>query len=168
VSGLRDVASDGPSCIGVGLLLFAISCTPVAGPVTLVGPTLWEGMAKHMLYAAAAFFLLLPAFLGPHDSLVSRAMSVPPLRRLGQISYGVFLWHLLLLELLQPALGIPLFGGGFWRLWPITVGASIAVATVSWLVLESPVLTRAHAVREGGSSPPVKDRSPTGHPSGGS
>jgi peptidoglycan/LPS O-acetylase OafA/YrhL len=157
---LRDMAADGTTSVLIGVLLLIISFTPVAGPVTLDQPTVWEGLVKHGLYGASAFFLLLPAFLGRPTGVVSRAMSVPVLRRLGQISYGIFLWHLLLLELLQPALGLSLFGGGFWLLWPATVAASVVVATLSWLLVESPLLTRAHASTRVRAVPALPDVPP--------
>lgn len=156
-SSLGDMARDTTTSLGVGMLLLAISLTPVAGPVTLDQPTVWEGMAKHLLYGSAAFFLLLPAFLGGTTGRFGRVMSVGFLRRLGQISYGVFLWHLLLLELIQPALGLTLFAGGFWVLWPATVAASVVAAALSWLVVEKPLLSRAHAAQRVRAVPNLPD-----------
>ncbi len=161
VRTLQDVAADGVTCVGIGVLLFVLSTTPVAGPVTLDQATVWEGMVKHVLYGAAAFFMLLPAYLGPRGSRVERVMTVRPLRALGLISYGIFLWHLLLLELLQPLLGLNLFGGGFWLLWPVTVVASIVVATLSWFVVERPLLMRAHATTWVRAVPSIPDAADT-------
>jgi peptidoglycan/LPS O-acetylase OafA/YrhL len=157
---LHTMASDTGTAVMVGGLLLVVGLTPVAGPVTLDHPTIWQGVVKHALYGGAAFFLLLPAFLGPASGRFSRVMSSGPLRRLGTISYGIFLWHLLLLELLQPALGLSLFSGGFWILWPVTVVASVLVATVSWFLVEKPVLTRAHATARMRATPDLPDASP--------
>ena len=156
---LRDMAHDTTTSLVVGMLLLAISLTPVAGPVTLDQPTMWEGMVKHLLYGSAAFFLLLPAFLGSSTGRFGRFMSVGLLRRLGQISYGIFLWHLLLLEIIQPAMGLTLFGGGFWILWPVTVAASVLAAAVSWIVVEKPLLARTHAASRVRAVPEVPDSS---------
>ncbi len=145
--GLRALAGDGLTSIAFGVLLFALACTPLAGPLTLDTPTVWEGIIKHVLYGGAAFFLLLPGFLGPDRGPVQRALDVPVLRRLGLISYGVFLWHLMLLELLRPAMGIEQFSGGFWLLWPTTVLATLVVAQVSWVTLEAPAQRWSHRPR---------------------
>lgn len=147
VGALRQMAADWGTCLSVGLLLFVIACTPVAGPLTLGEVTAWEATVKHVLYGASAFFLLLPAFLGRPGSAVHRAMESPILGWLGKISYGVFLWHLLLLELIRPALGIPEFSGGFLVLWPATVAATLVAAWVSWRFVETPFQRWSHRRR---------------------
>jgi len=110
-------------------------------------------VVKHLLFGAIAVFLLLPAFLGvgdvdpteqPADSRWARFMAHPVVVYLGTISYGIFLWHLVLLRMIQGALGIPIFSGGFWLLWPLVVLSSIAVASVSWFAVERPLQRWSH------------------------
>jgi len=101
-------------------------------------------------------FLLLPAFLGvgdtqptepPSRSAWARLLAHPVVVYLGTISYGIFLWHLVLLRLIQGGLGIPVFGGGFWFLWPAVVLMSVLVASVSWFCVERPLQRWSHRPR---------------------
>lgn len=75
--------------------------------------------------------------LGPRG-LLPRALSQRPLRGLGQISYGVYLWHLpVFLWLDENATGLR--GAG---LLTVRIGATLALATVSYLVIEQPIRQR--------------------------
>ena len=156
---LESIGGDVTTCLIVAGLLFAIACTPVAGKYYFdagFGPELggpWAPLAKHYLYAGTAFFLLIPLVLAATGSWYSRALSSPVMQRLGTISYAVFLWHLLVLSVLADALGLEVFRGGFWILWPLTVLVSVGVAELSWRLIEQPALRRAH--RSGGRRTPV-------------
>jgi peptidoglycan/LPS O-acetylase OafA/YrhL len=61
---------------------------------------------------------------------------------LGLISYGVFAYHVLILELVSRWLGLATFEGGFWQRWLLTAGLAVAVAAVSYVVVERPVMRR--------------------------
>lgn len=147
---LREFARDSTTCLLVAVLLFAIAATPVAGKYFFdgqFGPDTsgpWAILIKHYLYLGCAFFLLLPLVLGSACHWYPRAMSSPMMRQLGTISYGIFLWHLLVLSVLADAFGFGVFQGGFWLLWPSTVLASCAIAALSWVVLERPIVRWAH------------------------
>jgi peptidoglycan/LPS O-acetylase OafA/YrhL len=129
------------TCWVVGALLLWLATLPLGGPRDLSPATTWEWTLKHLLYGASAFFLLLPLVLGraqwPDRLLGNRVM-----RWLGEISYGVYLWHLGLLLSLQRWLGWPLFQGHFAGLYVLTALAATAAASVSWYVLERPLLRR--------------------------
>jgi len=141
---VRAVAEDGWTCVICSTLLFVIACTPVAGPYTLGVLQPWENLIRHLLYAAAAAFALLPVFLGAAGHPVRRALSVRPVAWLGRISYGIFLWHLLLMELIARALGLELFRGGFIVLWPLTFVSAVAAAWLSWVLVEQPLQRWSH------------------------
>lgn len=150
---VRLVASDTTWCLLIAVALYIIAATPLAGPLTFAAAEPSSLVVKHLLFGAIAVFLLLPAFLGvgdvdpteqPADSRWARFMAHPVVVYLGTISYGIFLWHLVLLRMIQGALGIPIFSGGFWLLWPLVVLSSIAVASVSWFALERPLQRWSH------------------------
>ena len=149
---LRQIALATGWCLLIAAGLAVIAATPIAGPLTFDPAQPNSLIIKHLLYGAIAAFLLLPGFLGVGDTRESpterswwaRILASPVVVYLGTISYGVFLWHLVLLRFIQNALGLQVFAGGFWIVWPLVVLASIAVATASWFILEKPVLAWAH------------------------
>jgi len=59
---------------------------------------------------------------------------------LGEISYGVFLWHLVVLEVVVRSLNTRLFEGSWVLIFGLTYGASLVVATASYLLVERPCL----------------------------
>ncbi|MCU1452456.1 MAG: acyltransferase family protein, partial [Acidimicrobiales bacterium] len=71
----------------------------------------------------------------PGASPLRRALSLAPLRWLGLVSYGLYLWHWPIYQYLQPGW----HGLEGWSLVAVRVGASLAAAAVSFVVLERPV-----------------------------
>lgn len=140
VNTLRTLAAAPWTCWTVAGGLFLIATTPVAGPVTLVAPTPGQAIVKHLLYAAIATAVLLPAFLGGQADGPNRWLGHPLARWLGTISYGIFLYHLVVLDLVFAWQGRDFFTGGFLAvLWPTVLG-SIVVAAISWYALEQPMM----------------------------
>jgi peptidoglycan/LPS O-acetylase OafA/YrhL len=136
---VRAWAAAPATCLAVAAILWAITLTQVGTPRTVVLASFWQWSAQHYLFGAAAFFLMLPLVINPPrtatDLLGSRVG-----RFLGNVSYGVYLWHLALLLLIQRELGYATFTGHFWLLLMLTTASSIAVATVSWYGIERPAL----------------------------
>ena len=172
MGAVRQVALATGWCLVIAAGLAIIVATPIAGPLTFDPAEPNSLIIKHVLYGLIATFLLLPGFLGvgdtregpPRGSWWAAILASPVVVYLGTISYGVFLWHLVLLRFIQNALGLQVFAGGFWLVWPLVVLASIAVASASWFILEKPVLAWAHRRIPGESGrapqqPPAK-RSP--------
>jgi peptidoglycan/LPS O-acetylase OafA/YrhL len=101
------------------------------------GFTHTQVLTRHYLYAAIAFCVLAAGLTGP------RPLEVAPLRALGRISYGIYLYHLTVLALL-----------GKWHLarleddvhpyllWSaFAVAGTLLLASASWLVVERPALS---------------------------
>jgi peptidoglycan/LPS O-acetylase OafA/YrhL len=128
-------------CWALGGLIFWFSTLPVAGPRSLLVPTGWESFLKHSLYGLCALLLLAPLTLAPPGRSAA-VLSWRPVRFLGEISYGVYLWHLPLLLAIQHRLGYATFSGHFWVLLALTAAGSVAVASLSWLLLERPLMRR--------------------------
>jgi peptidoglycan/LPS O-acetylase OafA/YrhL len=147
---LRGWASDPLTCWIVAGLLFWIATLPVGGPRGLQPGTVWEWTSKHYLYAASAFFLLLPLTLGV-SGRIGRVLAAAPMRRLGELSYGIYLWHLALLIAIAKALNWRVFQGSFVELYVLTAGSAIAVAAVSWFGMERPLLRRFSRPWRGGT-----------------
>jgi peptidoglycan/LPS O-acetylase OafA/YrhL len=103
----------------------------------------FEGAFAIVSVSVAA--VLLSAVLDP-SGLISKVLSLAPLRFLGRISYGVYLWH----WPLDIALTRSRIGVGGYALFGVRSAAAIAVATVSYYAIEQPirrgsVLTRTRA-----------------------
>lgn len=80
----------------------------------------------------AAALLVLHAVTGPR-SLLSRVLSLPPLRYIGKISYGLYLYHMAILLLLVEALP-----KSSWEIrTAIVLPISFIVAGASWKFIES-------------------------------
>jgi peptidoglycan/LPS O-acetylase OafA/YrhL len=136
---VREIANAPVTCWVVGALLFWIATLPVAGPRDLTLPTAWEWTIKHWLYGLAATPLLIPLVAGD-GGILHRVLASRPMRVLGDLSYGIYLWHLPLLLAIQRGLGYHTFGGHFWVLFLTTSVAATAVAAVSWYGLERHLL----------------------------
>ncbi|MFT4287091.1 acyltransferase family protein [Nocardioides sp.] len=136
---LDRVAADLAGWWLLGGGLFAIACSDLAGPRLLVPPTAWEGIAKCALYGAAALCLVLPLIFGEGGR--ARGWLTTPLAHwLGEISYGVFCLHMMVLVLGMRLLGIEVFTGSFWGVLGFTLPVSLVLAAASYRWLESPLL----------------------------
>jgi peptidoglycan/LPS O-acetylase OafA/YrhL len=83
---------------------------------------------------------VLPAALAPSSgNRFLRAFEQPALRRLGDISYGIFLWHLVVLDSLYRWTHQTLFTGRFTVMFLATWSLTLLVAELSWLLLERPL-----------------------------
>ena len=100
---------------------------------------------QHALYAAVAFFLLLPAAFGePGRGVVGRLLPSRLLSYLGLVSYGIYLWHFAVVKQLEQWLN-PLLPGSWYARFavylPLTLLGATAIASVSYYVLERPTLS---------------------------
>jgi peptidoglycan/LPS O-acetylase OafA/YrhL len=152
---LRYLANTPGVCLCMALALYWLTTTKLGGPYDLVGATTGEGVFKHFTYAVTAALLMLPGVLGDPTAEWRRHAVSPVMRWLGQISYGVFLWHPLLMERIRDALNYPVFAGGFWVTLVLTLISSLAVGTLSWRLIEEPAQRRfRNGLRRSAARPP--------------
>ncbi|WP_250529155.1 acyltransferase [Caballeronia sp. ATUFL_F1_KS4A] len=71
-----------------------------------------------------------------HSGAVAMRFSAP-LRYMGTISYGIYLWHLLVIN---PLMRFPWLTGS--RAMPVVLGVTILLAMISWHFFESPILDK--------------------------
>jgi peptidoglycan/LPS O-acetylase OafA/YrhL len=141
VSGLRRLGDDLTGCWLLASGFFALACTSLAGPRTLIPPTALEGGTKSALYTVAGFFFVLPLLFGPPLAGRIRGFLASPVPfALGEISYGVFAIHMFVLVNGMRVLGIEVFTGQF-VLVLVCVGlVTLILATISFYGFERPIL----------------------------
>lgn len=161
---LNALADDVGTCLLLAAGFFLLATTPIAGPYTFGEGSASQALVRHYLYLGAAASFVLPGFLGTDGWGAWRRLLASPLMvYLGTISYGIFLWHLFVLETGSHIFGIPGFSGWFWLLWPMTVVGTVALAHVSFVLIERPAQRYAHSARRWGrrgdaASPPTEQR----------
>jgi peptidoglycan/LPS O-acetylase OafA/YrhL len=142
--GARQLAAWPGTCWAAAAALLWLAATPIAGPLTLQPIPGMAAVVKEAAYAVIGTLLLLPAALGdPRSGGLAGALAHPVSRYLGRISYGIFLWHLLVLRAVYAVTGWPAFSGRAIVVAVLTVIGSVAVASVSWVVVERPALDLA-------------------------
>jgi len=151
LSAMRSIAGHIGTSWAIAGAAFLLAATPLAGPRGFEAETdPLAAVVKASLYGLSAYFILLPVILEPRgtgplrDALQSRVA-----RWFGDTSYGVFLWHLLILEGVMWTLGVAPFTGGFLFIAPLTYVVTLAVAEVSHRLLERPFVSLAARYRPG-------------------
>lgn len=143
---LEDLATAPGTCWAAALAVFAIATSSLAGPTSIRAdidaPTPSSVLVKNLLYLVAAALVVLPLVLGDQEQgLARRLLASAPARFLGEISYGVFLWHLAVLEAVVRVRHQPLFSGSWVVTFLLVWGATLPVAWASYRFLERPLMT---------------------------
>ncbi len=139
-------------------------------PIGLVAPSVGQETARQALFGAIAFLVVAPAVIRPTGrSAILRALRWRPLVAAGIVSYGVYLWHLSVMEWLLPhqPMGRPGIDGFARPSFAAVAGSalvlSLVLAAVSWFGLERPILRRVRGTRRTGPRlrPPAADALPS-------
>jgi peptidoglycan/LPS O-acetylase OafA/YrhL len=138
LSTRRPVPGRPPAWWLAAVALFVL-CAKSAGLAhpSPAGFTHGQVLVRHYLYAAIALCVLCAGLTGP------RPLEVAPLRALGRVSYGIYLYHLTVLGLL-----------GKWHLarledhvqryalWSaFAIAGTLLLAAASWFAVERPALS---------------------------
>lgn len=100
-----------------------------------------EHIAQHLLFGVVSALVLLPAIFGDEAGGIPRSVLAHPLLLwLGRISYGIFLWHLVIAFELTELGVLSLPGSRFVNLTVPTLLASVAAAAVSYYLVEVPLM----------------------------
>jgi peptidoglycan/LPS O-acetylase OafA/YrhL len=127
------------ACVPVAVVSYFIVSTPIAGEPTTSPAELREALFKTAFYAVIATLVVAPLALGgstgaggePHGAY-SRLMASRPMVFLGEISYEIFLIHLVVMELVMvEILRYPIYTGSVWLLFVGTLALTIPLA---WLL----------------------------------
>lgn len=137
-SRLDDLGRAPLACGVVALGLFAIVTTPLSGPRDLTPFAPAELGVKLTLYLGVAVMVLIPAAFNPQTG-VTLVLASASGRWLGAVSYGLFLWHPLVLEAVYFVMNRPNFSGGTASIFLLTLGCGLVVASVSYYIVELPI-----------------------------
>lgn len=96
-----------------------------------------EFAARTSVAGTMAFLVLAPVVLAPEGTRFPVLESVP-LQKLGTWSYGIFLWHQLVLLASFPLTRTALWERRMGVIWSFTLGGSLAAAAASYNLLEEP------------------------------
>jgi peptidoglycan/LPS O-acetylase OafA/YrhL len=143
---VRSSAAAPGAWVALAVTCYWLSTTSLAGPYSLLPPTLDQIVVKHLLYLGFATALLIPAVFGDPESGWQRRLRSPALVWAGTVSYGFFLWHMIVLTALHELLHVPVFEGYF---VPVLLAVAVLgglAAAASWHFLEHPLQNRLRSL----------------------
>ena len=152
---LRRVAADPWALPLLALAIALLGTSPLGGPPGLTGTV---SLSEHHVRAACATLvattLLVAALWGPHTSPLNRLLCTRWFGAVGRWSYGIYLWHLPVIVMLNDDFGWRSGAGGF-VLWLATILAiSIPLGALSWAWVERPAIARSKRVRPAPAAAP--------------
>lgn len=158
---LDDLAAAPVACWAMAVGLLAIATTPIAGPPDLAEPTAAEFAVKLTLYLAVGTLIMIPVAFGEQKTRVHQAFGSASARWLGLVSYGLFLWHPLVIEMIYLAADRPLFTGGLLETFTLTMVGGLAFATASYYGIERPLQALGDRRHPRPAAAQPKTRTPT-------
>ncbi len=127
----------------VGALAFYVVSTKVGLPamsIDFAGPQLF---ARQLLYGVTAICVVAPVVFGDvRRGIIRPFLASWPLRSLGVVSYGIYLWHQIVKDRYLSWSDTAIFQGGFARVLIVVFVVTTAIAAISWFVVERPALSR--------------------------
>lgn len=126
-----------PACWAVALGCVWLASREWFGPQGLVHPAPDEFARRIAVGAVCGACIVVPVALAPRESWLSSEW----MRALGRWSYGVFLWHVAVLAIAFPLLGVPAFSGSVWDFAVVlvfTVVVSCALSAATYVLVEVP------------------------------
>ena len=117
---------DAAPAYGLWLLAFVNAAVFIIFALSFFKPQTARDWRSFGAFSAFLVALFLVQIYQTQDGPVVAVLQHPVLAKIGLVSYGVFLWHLMLLRVLMPALGIPYFSGRF-----LEVTALLVVVTLN-------------------------------------
>ena len=130
---LAQVRARGYGFVAVplALLCYLVVSTPIAGEPTTSPKQLYEALFKIAFYAIISVLLIAPLALG-NRGWYAAFLGSRPMVWLGEISYEIFLVHLVLMEIaMVEILHKPVYTGSMTQLFFTTMALTIPVA---WLL----------------------------------
>lgn len=141
---LRGLAEYPGTCVATAAAAYLLATTTIAGPLVLRPVTGLQLSTKLALSCVVTAGLMVPLVFGSGNDPLARTLASRVGRYFGDISYGIFLWHLPVFEGLYAVTGLPYFRGGAMALLAVGLPVTILLAALSHQFLESPLMAWAH------------------------
>lgn len=152
--------SNQPLMWALALAAFLLSATEFGGPAGLERAQPWQYAMKMVLGMIIGFGLLAPLVIrrpgATNRWLESRTAAI-----LGRWSYGIFLWHLVVLTVVFPVFGIVPFNGRFLYVITLTTALTLPLAAASFALIEEPARRWAARWDKRTVVDPAADHAPT-------
>ena len=159
--GFLGKLADNPGTVWAGALaVFALATSPLAGPYDLSPSSAGQAATKNLLYAVLAMLIVFPAVACVNESgepVAVRILGGRVGHFLGDISYGVFAYHVIVLGVVERLTGHVVFTGRFATLFWLTLSSSVVLATLSYRLVERPIMRRGRRDRRFDVSPSPYD-----------
>lgn len=152
---LEAVRTSPGTLVLLAAVLWLVSSTPIAGPRGIEHSSPAQALAAELLYGLVAGCLLLAGTTRGLAETITGSPVAGAARWLGDISYGVFLWHVLVLQVTFALLDLRLFAAPFAATLLLVTVVSVGLAHLSWSLLEGPVLRRAHRTTDAPAPQPA-------------
>lgn len=148
--GLARTVGELPGVAWVAALCCYVGVVSLRYPYGFDPPSVAQEVFREVLFGFIAALVVAPGVFGPQDrGVVRQVLRWRPLMAAGIVSYGIYLWHLTVMEkLAAPGSFIQPLSFATLTLW--TAGISCVIAAGSWFAIERPLLRRA---RRGTPSP---------------
>lgn len=131
VLGVMGIRMYGFVAVPLAVICYLIASTPIAGEPTTSPTGLGEALVKTAFYAVIATLVVAPLALG-NRGWYARLLATRPMVWLGEISYEIFLVHLVVMEIaMVEVLHWPVYTGSAPVLFVVTLVMTIPVA---WLL----------------------------------
>lgn len=140
-AGLVDLRRLGIFCadrwapVVLAVALVALVTSPLGGPAGFVAVTFSEDQVRTSGSAAIACLLLCVVVFGPAHVPTNRFLSQRWMVASGRWSYGIYLWHVPVLVVLEDEMTFPVGVTGLvWRLaWVLGISVALGAATYVWV-----------------------------------
>ncbi len=126
-TGVR-IAVDGVGLAALGVMLWMVVSTSFYSLSLYRGGFLLLALATALVVAVVSY----------PGSLLDSALGIGPLRWIGERSYGIYLWHMPVVAFTPPSL----LDGVSVPLVVLQVALTLALAALSWRLLENPIRQR--------------------------
>ena len=132
-------------------IAYAVNCAqPFGTPGTADWQTVPAFLVRDCMQLASAFLLMVPLIVpGATRPFMEKTLGNPVLAYLGRISYGIYLWHFTIMYLrfqsgsvFGKTVPVQMLLGKFtfWELFIPTVLGTVAAASLSYYLVERPVI----------------------------